>query len=30
MEIAHFSVFYGQKHDFLNPPYCFKREVFDI
>ena len=30
MEIAHFSVFYGQKHDFLTPPYCFNIEVFNI
>ena len=31
MEIAHFSVFYGQKHDFFLPPsYCFNIEVFNI
>ena len=30
MEIAHFSVFYGQKHYFLTPPYCFNIEVFNI
>ena len=22
MEIAHFSVFHGQKHEFLTPSYC--------
>ena len=30
MEIAHFSVFHGQKHDFLTLPYCFNIEVFNI
>ena len=31
MEIAHFSMFHGQKHDFfLTPPYCFNIEVFNI
>ena len=30
MEIAHVSVFRGQKHDFLTPPYCFNLEVFNI
>ena len=30
MEIAHFSMFHGQKHDFLTPPYCVKIEVFNI
>ena len=29
-EIAHFSVFCGQKHDFLTPPCCFNTEVFNI
>ena len=30
MEIAHFSVFHDQRHDFLTPPYCFNIEVFNI
>ena len=30
MEIAHFSMFHGKKHDFLPPPYCFNIEVFNI
>ena len=30
IDIAHFSVFYGQKHDFLTPPYCFNIEIFNI
>ena len=30
MEIAPFSVFHGQKHDFLISPYCFNVEVFNI
>ena len=30
MEIAHFSSFRGQKHDFVTPPYCFNIEVFNI
>ena len=30
MEIAHFPVFHGQKHDFLTPLYCFNIEVFNI
>ena len=30
MEIAHFSVFHGQKHDFLTPPYCFNIEAVNI
>ena len=30
-EIAHFSVFHGQKHDlFLTALYCFNIEVFNI
>ena len=29
MEIAHFSMFHDQKHDFLTPPYCFNIEVFN-
>ena len=30
MEIAHFSVFHGHKHDFVTPPYYFNIEVFNI
>ena len=30
MEIAHFSVFHGQKHYFLTPSYCFNMKVFNI
>ena len=30
MEIAHFLVFHGQKHDFLTTSYCFDIEVFNI
>ena len=30
MELVHFSVFSGQKHDFLTPPYCFNIEVLNI
>ena len=30
MQIAHFSVFHGQKRDFLTPPYCFTIEAFNI
>ena len=31
MEIAHFSVFHGRKHDFLKPhPIVFNIEVFNI
>ena len=29
MEITHFFVFRGQKHDFLTPPYCFNIEVLN-
>ena len=30
MEMAHFSVFRGQKQDLLNPPYGFNIEIFNI
>ena len=30
MNMAHLSMFRGQKHDFLTLPYCFNMEVFNI